>query len=157
MSEPRNRADVGFVGWQPLGVIRELLPPQTSLAFDAMRELRPQLGDEATFVELVDHVLRPEGVRLIGSIDGGSCVAVAGFRVATSISWGRHVYVHDLSTLPAHRGRGHSTGLLAWIDAEAVRQGCGQVHLDSGHDRVEAHRLYLRYGYEDVARHFARR
>jgi GNAT superfamily N-acetyltransferase len=122
-----------------------------------MRELRPQLGDEATFVDLVDHVLRPEGYRLVGSMENGTCVAVAGFRAATSISWGRHIYVHDLSALPAHRGRGHASRLLGWIDEEARRQGCDQVHLDSGHDRVDAHRLYLARGYEDVARHFARR
>jgi GNAT superfamily N-acetyltransferase len=138
-------------------MVRELLPPDTSLAFHAMRELRPQLVDEAAFVELVDDVLRPEGFRLIGSTEGGTCVAVAGFRVATSISWGRHVYVHDLSTLPAHRGRGHASRLLGWIDVEARRRGCDQVHLDSGHDREDAHRLYLAQGYQDVARHFARR
>lgn len=112
-------------------MIRELLPPETGLAFAAMQALRSDLSDEAAFVQQVDEVQRPEGYRL---------------------------YVDDLSTLPAARQRGHARGLLDWLLAEAGRLGCGQIHLDSGVgiDRADAHRLYLNAGMVIVAHHFAR-
>lgn len=44
-------------------VIRELLPPETGLAFEAMRALRTDLEDEETFVQRVDGIQRAEGYR----------------------------------------------------------------------------------------------
>ena len=70
-------------------MIRELPAGETHLAYQAMLELRPTMGDEAAFVQRVDTVMRPEGYRLVASfIDGDSqAVAVAGFRVAHYIYW----------------------------------------------------------------------
>jgi GNAT superfamily N-acetyltransferase len=141
-------------------VIRELLPPDSGLAFEAMRALRGDLADEQAFVERVDQVQRPEGYRLVAAFeeDGPSAVAVAGFRAAHSIAWGHYLYVDDLSTLPEARRRGHGRALLDWLLEEAARLGCDQLHLDSGVgvDRVDAHRLYLNAGLVISAHHFAR-
>jgi GNAT superfamily N-acetyltransferase len=141
-------------------VLREILPPHTGLAFEAMRALRPELPDEAAFVQRVDEVQRPEGYRLVGAFEDSSpeAVAVAGFRVANSISWGRHLYVDDISTLPTARRRGHARRLLDWLVEEGRRSGCEQLHLDSGlgPDRADAHRLYLNAGLAISAFHFAR-
>src|SRR5207253_6457972 len=65
-----------------LTAIRELLPPETGLAFAAMRELRPQFADEASFVRRIDDVQRAEEARLVGAFEEGTpeAVAVAGFR-----------------------------------------------------------------------------
>lgn len=136
------------------------MPPDTGAAYAAMRELRPHLASLEAFVEQVDTVQRAEGYRLVGAFpgSGADAVAVAGFRVATCLSWGRHVYVDDLSTMPSARGRGLARQLLAWVRDEAVRLGCAQVHLDSGvgPGRHPAHRLYLNAGYGITAHHFAR-
>src|ERR1700704_1665503 len=112
--------------------IRELLPPESPRAFDAMRALRPQLRDASEFVALVDESLRATGYRLIGVFEpeAEDAAAVAGFRVTQSICWGRFLYVDDFSTLPAARRRGHGRRLMDWLLAEAGRQGCGQLHLD---------------------------
>jgi hypothetical protein len=82
-------------------MIREILPPETGLAFEAMRELRRHLRDEPEFV-LVNEIQRSEGYRLIGTFDDESriAIAVAGFRLGNGLSWGRFLYVDDLSTLP---------------------------------------------------------
>ena len=88
--------------------------------------------------------------------EGGQALSVAGFRLGASLSWGRHLYVDDLVTLPSARGQGHAIRLLAWVTAEAVRLGCREVHLDSavGLSRADAHRLYLNNGFVIVAHHF---
>jgi GNAT superfamily N-acetyltransferase len=141
--------------------IRELLPPETRLAFAAMRELRPQFADEAAFVRRVDEVQRAEGYRLVGAFEDGTedAMAVAGFRVGHMLAWGRFLYVDDLSTLPAARRRGHARALLDWLAEEARGLGCDELHLDSGvgRDRVDAHRLYLNAGLRITSHHFARR
>jgi GNAT superfamily N-acetyltransferase len=141
-------------------VVCELLPPDTRLAFAAMRKLRPRLVDEEGFVETVDDVQRAEGYRLVGVFEDGipDAVAVAGFRIAHNLAWGYHLYVDDLSTLPTARRRGHGRRLLDWLYEEARRLGCEQLHLDSGvgHDRADAHRLYLNAGLEIRSHHFAR-
>ena len=142
-------------------MLREIVPPDTALAFTAMRELRTALTDRGKFVEQVDSLQRPQGYRLVGMLpdEGADAVAVVGFRVATSLSWGLHVYVDDLSTVPSARGRGHAGQLLAWVHDEAGRLGCREVHLDSGvgPDRYAAHRLYLNSGYVINAHHFVLR
>jgi GNAT superfamily N-acetyltransferase len=147
--------------WEDEPVVREIVPPDTALAFEAMRALRTDLTDQAAFVRRVDDVQRPEGYRLAGAFEDGRrvAVAVAGFRVAHSLSWGRYLYVDDLSTLPEARRRGHGRRLLDWLVDESRRSGCEQLHLDSGVglERADAHRLYLSAGLEITAHHFARR
>jgi GNAT superfamily N-acetyltransferase len=140
--------------------VREIGEGETHLAFVAMRELRTQLTDPGAFARRVDAVQRPEGYRLAGAFeDGPDAVAVAGFRVAHSLAWGRHVYVDDLSTAAGARRRGHARALLDWLLAEAARLGCDELHLDSGvgPQRADAHRLYLKAGLQITAHHFARR
>lgn len=141
-------------------MIREVLPPDTGLAFRAMQALRTDLFDEEAFVRAVDDVQRAEGYRLVGVFEQGEseAVAVAGFRSGHSISWGHYLYIDDLSTLPEARRRGHGRALLDWLPEEGRRLGCDQLHLDSGVglDRTDAHRLYLNAGMVIAAHHFAR-
>lgn len=157
-----SHTPIGLRGarWKDRQVLREIVPPDTGFAYAAMRELRTGLSSLDAFAEQVDAVQRPEGYRLVGAFPAGAAdaVAVAGFRLSTSLSWGRHLYVDDLSTVGSARGQGFAGLLLAWILEEAGRLGCGQVHLDSGvgPDRHTAHRLYLKSGYVINAHHFTR-
>ena len=137
----------------------EIVPPDTVLAFPAMKALRSVLVDEATFAGQVDEIQRSEGYRLVGVFQGadGPALAVAGFRVGHCLAWGRFLYVDDLSTLPEARRQGHGRRLLDWLIEEARRLGCQQLHLDSGVglDRADAHRLYLNSGLVITSHHFA--
>jgi GNAT superfamily N-acetyltransferase len=140
--------------------LRELGPGETALAARTLLELRPGLGSAEALVHQIDERQRPAGYRLAGAFDDGEgdAAAVAGFRVNEFLAWGRHLYVDDLVTAAAHRGRGHADRLLAWLEAEARRTGCTQLHLDSGlgEDRRDAHRFYFRHGLRIASFHFAR-
>lgn len=142
-----------------LPVIRELLPPETGFAFEAMRALRNHLADEGAFVRQVDDVQRAEGYRLAAAFedDQARAAAVAGFRTGHNLAWGHFLYVDDLSTLPQARRQGHGKALLTWLTEEAKRLDCDQLHLDSGVglERADAHRLYLNTGLVISAHHFA--
>jgi GNAT superfamily N-acetyltransferase len=141
--------------------IREIVPPDSGLAFLAMNALRTHLADEEEFVRRVDEVQRPEGYRLVGAFDREepAAAAVAGFREGNNLAWGHFLYVDDLATRPEFRRRGLGTGLLVWLAREAATLGCEQLHLDSGVelDRADAHRLYLNSGLVITSHHFARR
>ena len=137
---------------------RELHAGETAAAYAAMSELRPHVGSRAEFVRRVDVEQRADGYRLVGAFEEGEedAVAAAGFRLGRNLAWGRHVYVDDLVTREAFRGRGHGGALMRWLLDEARRLGCEQLHLDSGVHRHDAHRLYLNAGLVISAHHFAR-
>jgi GNAT superfamily N-acetyltransferase len=140
-------------------MIREVLPPDTGLVYAAMHPLRPQYADRDAFVTRVDAVQRPEGYRLAGAfVDGADeAVAVAGFRTVHAMAWGaRALYVDDLSTHPDARRQGHAGALLRWLAETAGREGCEQLHLDSGvgPERLDAHRLYFNGGMRIASYHF---
>ena len=139
-------------------MIRELAFGETSLAYPAMLELRPRIGTREQFVSRVDEVQRPEGYRLVGVFEDGETEAasVGGFRVIHFLAWGDAMYLDDLSTRAAFRGRGHGGQILDWCMTEARRLGLGQFHLDSGVgiDRMAAHRLYLNKRMRISSHHF---
>jgi GNAT superfamily N-acetyltransferase len=141
--------------------IREIVPPDTGLAFLAMKALRTQVPDEAELVRLVDEVQRTQGYRVVGAFDREepAAAAVAGFREGNNLAWGHFLYVDDLATRPEFRRRGLGRGLLVWLAREAARLGCEELHLDSGVqlERADAHRLYLNSGLVISAHHFARK
>lgn len=132
---------------------------RTYAAFCVLREGRAIMTTRERFVSWVNDRQRPEGYRLIGAfLPGvGDAVAVAGFRVHCMLSRGSMLYVDDLITLPDHRSAGHADLLFAWLLKEARRLGCEQLHLDSGHQRHDAHRFYLKHGMHMNAHHFSMR
>lgn len=140
--------------------VRELRPGETGLAHAAMIELRTAFADDYEgFVSQVDNRQRPAGYRLLAAFeaDRPEAVAVAGFRRLISLAWGDVLYIDDLSTRAAARRRGHARALLESVVAEGQALGCGAVHLDSGHHRYDAHRLYLDAGFQIRSHHFVRR
>jgi GNAT superfamily N-acetyltransferase len=138
--------------------IRELQLGQTHLAHAALAELRPLYADDVDgFVARVDTVQRSQGYRLLAAFDPDdtSAAAVAGFRFVANLAWGDILYIDDLSTRTAFRRRGYGAGLLDAVATEAVRLNCDAVHLDSGHQRHDAHRVYLTSDFRITAHHFA--
>jgi hypothetical protein len=53
-------------------------------------------------------------------------------------------------------GKGYAGALLDWIFAKAKELHCDQVHLDSGYQRHDAHRLYLKKGMKLACHHFSK-
>jgi GNAT superfamily N-acetyltransferase len=140
-------------------VIRELGAGEAHLVYQAMLELRPNIGTSSEFEAYVDEVQRPEGYRLVGAFSDSDeqAAAAAGFREVHFLAWGHALYCDDLSTRRIYRGRGHAGSLLDWMIEEARKLGCGQFHLDSGvgPDRTDAHRLYFNKRMRISAYHFS--
>jgi len=120
--------------------------------FDVISQLRPHLKVDE-FVSVVRTQIQ-DGYRLACVLENNEVVAVAGFRINRSLSWGKYLYVDDLITAEDKRSRGFGKALLRWLKDEANNQGCGQLHLDSGVQRKDAHRFYEREGLALPAYHF---
>lgn len=133
-------------------------PAETDADIDrcapVMMSLRPDL-DPAAFVAQV-RAMMAEGYRLAYIEHGGEITAVAGYRVLTMLSRGRFLYVDDLVTAPDARSKGHGGRLLEWLADEARRLGCERLHLDSGVQRIDAHRFYFNHRMHIACYHFAR-
>ena len=121
----------------------------------AMAGLRPHVARES-FVAIV-RAMYKEGYRLAYLENENDVVAVAGYRIATNLHLGRHLYIEDLSTAEVAQSRGYGRDLLNWLEGEAEREGCTAVHLDSGVQRERAHKFYFRQDYTIAAYHFLKK
>jgi ribosomal protein S18 acetylase RimI-like enzyme len=140
--------------------VKEVAEGETAAVAAALLALRPELGDVATLVARVD-AQRAAGYRVVGSFEPGDREAggAAGFRLGENLAWGRFLYVDDLATRPDRFGRGHGGALMRWLEAEARRAACDELHLDSGVglEREAAHRLYFRHHMRIASYHFLRK
>jgi GNAT superfamily N-acetyltransferase len=122
--------------------------------FTVMAQLRPHLV-EAEFVARVRRMQR-EQFHLAFVDAGGAVCAVAGYRFQDKLFSGKNLYVDDLVTDSNQRSQGHGRALLAWLMDEARQHGCENFELDSGVQRFDAHRFYLRERMHISAYHFVR-
>ena len=119
-----------------------------------MQQLRPHLTDELAFVEQVQRQLA-EGYQLAYCQDGGEVRALAGFRFLEFLAWGKVLYIDDLITDSETRRSGHGGKLLKLVIKQGKKAECDQVHLDSGPQCHDAHKLYLNHGFKIIGHHFA--
>lgn len=123
--------------------------------FPVMRELRPPVLEESTFVAQVRHLQQKHHYQLAYMLDeNGTAVSVAGFRMGENLASGKHVYLEDLVTASNHRRQGYGKQLLDWIKAYGQSNACKQVLLDSKLHRIEAHAFYEREHMHKAGYHF---
>lgn len=133
----------------------DLEPGDPRLATDVLpvlRELRPHLTPES-FAGVYEQG-HPQGLRFTAAYDGDRCVGVAGWRVVATTAYLRKLYVDDLVTTEAARSRGVGRALLTALFEKAKGAGCQVVDLDSGVQRRDAHRFYMREGLTISSFHF---
>lgn len=123
--------------------------------WDVLNALRPHL-EEATFLDTVQE-MRSEGYMLAFIEKDNKAVSAIGFRYLQFLYNGKHIYIDDLSTLPAGRGKGYAGKLLDYVFDHAKQKGYKVVTLDSGHHRSDAHRLYLNKGFTIDSHHFGKK
>ncbi len=123
--------------------------------FETMHFLRPHLK-QTEFLEKTKRQLT-QGYNLVAVSKQEFYGALIGFRILEFMAWGKVLYIDDLITHPEHLKQGYASQLLDWVVSEAKTLGCDEVHLDSGYQRNDAHRLYLNKGFDLVSHHFAKK
>jgi GNAT superfamily N-acetyltransferase len=119
---------------------------------EVILELRPHLKDK-DLAALYERMV-PEGFKMIFIEEGGKAMAFGGYRFLNMFYSGRTLYIDDLCTLPAARGKGYAGMLIDFIIQEAKKNQADAVTLDSGYHRLDAHRLYLNKGFVLSSHHF---
>ncbi len=138
-------------------MVREIQPGESHIAAAALIELRTHFESVEALTARID-AQRANGYRIAASLEGDEAAAVAGFRLLETTFAGRMLYVDDLVARAKFRRRGHADKVMAWVEEEARRLGCDQLHLDSGvgQDREDAHRFYFNHGMRIASYHFTR-
>ena len=125
---------------------------EIAACFPIMSQLRPHV-ERASFVAQVRRQ-QAASYELVCLLQSDRIVAVAGYRIGESLAWGRYMYVDDLVTDAGARSAGHGQTLLDWLRQRACAAGCVQLHLDSGVQRHDTHRFYLRNRMAITSHHF---
>jgi GNAT superfamily N-acetyltransferase len=141
--------------------IQNQMTPQISLAkkdeeimacWAVLSELRTHLV-EIEFLQRIK-LQQSGGYQLCYLAEEGIVRSVAGFRIMENLASGRVLYVDDLVTDSSARSEGFGQKLFDWLKEEAKTAGCDTLELDSGVQRFDAHRFYLRNRMHIVSHHF---
>jgi len=120
--------------------------------FEVVQFLRPHLTIES-YLGLIEK-MTAGSYSLIYAEKEGRALSACGFRHLTTLYDGEIIYIDDLSTHPEARGKGYAGSLLDFVFEKARKESITAVHLDSGHARHDAHRLYLNKKMNIVYHHF---
>lgn len=121
--------------------------------YSTVKQLRPHLT-EGNYLEKIKRLQNNYGYNLVAVMEDNDVKAVAGYRITESLAWGNYFYLDDLITNERSRRKGHAKILWEWLIDEAKKNGCEQFHLDSGVNRHDAHRFYLKGGLDISCHHF---
>jgi GNAT superfamily N-acetyltransferase len=119
-----------------------------------MAQLRPHLVEQ----EFLPRVRRmQQGSYQIAFVEDSERAVrcVAGFRTLDLLHSGKTLYVDDLVTDANSRSHGFGDQLIDWLVARARSDGFEEFSLDSGTQRVDAHRFYLRKRMKISSFHFS--
>ena len=121
--------------------------------FDLMRELRPHLISADEFAARVERQ-RGAGYCLVAAWEDGRPSALAGYRIAENLVYGRYFYVDDLVTDPKARSQGLGHRLMTWLKDEARSLNCANFVLDTRLSNSLGQRFYFREGLLAVSLRF---
>ena len=97
------------------------------------------------------------GARMCVAADGADVAGVAVYRMYENTFYGKQLYVDDLITDEARRSSGVGRTLLGYLEQKARAAGFDSLTLDSGTQRLQAHKFYFREGMAVTSFHFMKK
>jgi GNAT superfamily N-acetyltransferase len=97
------------------------------------------------------------GARMCVATDGADVAGVAVYRMYENTFYGKQLYVDDLITDEARRSSGVGRALLGYLEQKARAAGFDSLTLDSGTQRLQAHKFYFREGMAVTSFHFMKK
>ncbi|MGD1874020.1 MAG: GNAT family N-acetyltransferase [Mastigocoleus sp.] len=120
--------------------------------FSTLSQLRPHIKQK-TFLEQI-HRQQQNGYQLAFIKEDHIVLAVAGFHISESLSWGKFLYISDLIVDQNARSQNYGKHLFEWLVEYGKSHNCNELHLDSGVQRFDAHRFYFRQRMKISSHHF---
>ena len=112
--------------------------------FDPPGSRPAQWNPEGAKRSLTEALLDPQSAVFIAEAEGEPAGFCTAYLELNSVRFGRRCWVEDLAVAPEHRSQGIGAGLLTAAKDWAREAGATHLELDSGIDRVDAHRFYER-------------
>ncbi|MBD7942593.1 GNAT family N-acetyltransferase [Psychrobacillus sp. Sa2BUA9] len=109
-------------------------------AYPIMKQLRTDMTLEA-YIDLLQE-MQKDGYKLYALYFQGKIASLVGFSWRTNFYSKRHIFVYDLVTDASRRSGGYGKKLLKYIQDYAKENGAEYVALESGIQRIDAHRFY---------------
>jgi len=109
-------------------------------AFPIINQLRTDITETEYLMLLRE--MQKDGYKLVALFNNDKIVSLAGVSWRTNFYNKRHLFIYDLVTDSEHRSFGYGEKLLSYIHKWAKEQGASYVALESGVQRIEAHRFY---------------
>lgn len=120
-------------------------------AHDIFLQLRPHLPtDQKTYIHQIRDICRTGPARMLVAISNDEKNEILGltvYRVTENIKYSKHLYCDDLVTNENKRSTGVGRCLINALKNEGKKLGIDQLTLDSGCQRGQAHKFYLREGF----------
>ncbi|PBB06638.1 MULTISPECIES: GNAT family N-acetyltransferase [Salimicrobium] len=110
-------------------------------AFAVVNELRTNL-DLNKYSELVTEAMERDNYHMFGMMEEEEIVAVAGFKPAVSLYYGRLVWIEDLVVTNEKRNYGYGEMMLHFVEQWAAQNKYDHVALSSGMTQSHAHKFY---------------
>ncbi len=120
--------------------------------FEVMKELRPHHSIES-FLTAMEQ-MKKEHYHLLYLEDDGRTVCTAGFRFTTTLYDGPVIDFDDFVTIAGGRNKGYAGHLFDHLAGIAKERSIKAIHLNSNHQRFDAHRFYLNKKMKIIAHHF---
>ncbi len=120
--------------------------------FEVMKELRPHHNLDS-FLSVAEQ-MKSEGYHLLYLEDEGKAVCAAGYRFTTTLYDGLIIDFDDFVTIASARNKGYAGMLFDHLAGIAKERSIKTIHLNSAHNRYDAHRFYLNKKMKIIAHHF---
>ena len=124
-----------------------------SRAESVHRQLRPQLRTD--YVSQMQEIFSDGAEMAIVVIDE-AVMGVAVFRIIVRSFTGRDIYCDDLVSDETNRSTGVGHILMTYMEKIGRERGCSALTLDSGTQRLQAHKFYFREGLTIPSFHFSK-
>ena len=129
--------------------LRPATQDDTNAVYGLIAELKQKEYDRDAFATgFAENLRHPQQFYQLAELNG-DIVGMIGMQIMFPLNLNcRIAEIQELVVLPQVRGLNIGQALLAWAEEQAKRSGASIVELSSGKVRTDAHRFYLREGYQ---------
>ncbi|MGL4724299.1 MAG: aminoalkylphosphonate N-acetyltransferase [Scandinavium sp.] len=129
--------------------LRRATLDDTEAVYGLICELKQKTHDRQAFAAGFAANLKNPNQRYQLALRNGEVVGMIGMQIMFPLNLNCWIgEIQELVILPQVRGLNIGKVLLEWAEEEAREQGASLIELSSGKVRTDAHRFYLREGYQ---------
>lgn len=130
--------------------VRPARPEDGAVVYQLMCELNPKIPDREAFIRGYLANLAAPGLYYRLAVRGDEVLGFISLHMLFHLHHVRWIgEIQELVVLPQCRGDGTGKKLLQWAESQARHVNAELLELSSSKPRIDAHRFYLREGFQE--------